>query len=135
MSRSALAFGGLLALGLLLTGGVLAKDETGRAEITVVAKATRKAVRCRVHLKDAKGKGVKADKLPFWYDHFVCKGEVALDLSPGEYTVEIEHGPEYSLATDSFTLEAGRTKKLGVELKRLVGLPAEGRWPGDTRVP
>src|SRR5579859_8147899 len=69
----------------------------GHVEITVVDKATGKPVPCRVHLKDTKGKALKADPLPFWNDHFVCRGEVALDLSPGKYTVEIEHGPEYSL--------------------------------------
>src|SRR5262245_21790188 len=134
MSRPVLAFGGLLALGLLVSSGAGAKDETGRVEISVVDRATRKPVPCRVHLKDSKGKGLKADKLPFWNDHFVCKGEVALDLSPGKYTVEIERGPEYSLGSDSITLAAGRTKKLSVELKRLVNMPAKGWWPGDTHV-
>src|SRR5689334_5449697 len=117
MSRSVIAFVCLLALGLLVTGGACAKDETGRVEITVVDAATRKPVPCRVHLKDARGKAQKADRLPFWNDHFVCKGEVALDLAPGKYSVEIEHGPEFSLAAESFALEAGRTKKLRVELK------------------
>jgi hypothetical protein len=134
MSRTVIAFACLLALGLLGTSGAGAKVEKGRVEITILDKATGKRVPCRVHLKDAKGKGLKADKLPFWNDHFVCHGEVALDLSPGKYTVEIEHGPEHSLFTDSFTLAAGRTKKLRVELQRLVDMPAKGWWPGDTHV-
>src|SRR6516162_2323771 len=134
MSRSVIAFGWLLAVGLLVPIGAREKAEMGRVEITVVDNATGKPVPCRVHLKDANGKGLKADNLPFWNDHFVCRGEVALDLSPGKYTVEIEHGPEYSLATDSFTLAAGQTKKLGVELLRLVDMPAKGWWPGDTHV-
>src|SRR5437870_1090103 len=114
MSRSVIAFACLLALSLLGASGAGAKVEKGRVEITVVDRATGKPVPCRVHLKDEKGKGLKADKFPFWFDHFVCRGEVALDLSPGKYTVEIERGPEHSLATDSFTLAAGRTKKLRV---------------------
>lgn len=134
MCRSVLAFGCLLALGLLGMSEAAQKVETGRVEITVVDKATGKPIPCRVHLKDAKGKGVKADRLPFWNDHFVCKGEVALDLSPGKYSVEIEHGPEYSLFADSLTPEAGKTKKLAVELKRLVDMPAKGWWPGETHV-
>ena len=88
----------------------------------------------RIHLKDAAGKGQKADKLPFWNDHFVCAGTVALDLAPGKYTVEIERGPEFALFSDSFTLEAGATKKLTAELKRLVDMPAEGWWPGELHV-
>src|SRR6516162_1849280 len=106
MIRMVIAFGCLLAPGLLGTSGVRAKVEMGRVEITVVDRATGKPVPCRVHLKDAKGKGLKADGLPFWNDHFVCRGEVALDLSPRNYTVEIERGPEYSLYADSFTLAA-----------------------------
>jgi hypothetical protein len=134
MSRSVLAVGGLLAAGLLVASGARAKADRGRVEITVVDRATGKPVPCRVHLKDVNGKGLKAEGLPFWNDHFVCRGEVALDLAPGKYTVEIEHGPEFSLAADSFTLAAGETKKLSVGLKRLVDLPAKGWWPGDTHV-
>ena len=134
MSRSLITFGLLLAVGLLGTSGARPQVETGRVKITVVDKATGKEVPCRIHLKDAKGKGLKADKLPFWNDHFVCRGAVVLDLSPGKYTVEIEHGPEYSLSTDSFTLAPGQTKQLSVALKRLVDMPTKGWWPGDTHV-
>jgi len=66
MIRMVIAFGCLLAPGLLGTSGVRAKVEMGRVEITVVDRATGKPVPCRVHLKDAKGKGLKADGLPFW---------------------------------------------------------------------
>lgn len=134
MSRSVIAFGALLAAVSLVPGGAREMAETGRVEITVVDRATAKPVPCRVHLKDANGKGRKADQLPFWNDHFGCRGEVALEVPPGKYTVEIERGPEYALFADSFTLAAGQTKKLGVELKRLVDMPAKGWWPGDTHV-
>jgi hypothetical protein len=134
MSRRVIAFGCLLVLGVLATSGARPTVEMGRVEITVVDQATGKPMPCRVHLKDAKGKGLKADKLPFWNDHFVCRGEVALNLSPGKYTIEIERGPEYSLSTDSFTLAAGQTKLLSAELQRLVDMPAKGWWPGDTHV-
>jgi hypothetical protein len=134
MGRRVIAFGCLLVVGWLVTNGARARVEMGRVEITVVDRATGKPVPCRVHLKDAKGKGLKVEKLPSFYDHFVCRGEVGLDVAPGSYTVEIEHGPEYSLFTDAFTLDAGRTKKLSVVLKRLVDMPAKGWWPGETHV-
>src|SRR5262245_13221166 len=129
----------LLALGFLIAAGVCAagragERETGRVEIAVVDRATGKPVACRVHLKDAAGKGQKADKLPFWNDHFVCPGGVTLDLQPGRYTIEVEHGPEYSLHTDTVMVEAGGTKKLAVELRRLVDMPASGWWPGELHV-
>src|SRR6516162_8093125 len=99
MSRRVVAFGCLLMLCLLGTSGARPTVEMGRVEITVVDKATGKPVPCRVHLKDATGKGRKAGTLPFWNDHFVCRGAVTVELSAGRYTVEVEHGPEYSLAT------------------------------------
>ena len=53
---------------------------------------------------------------------------------PGKYTLEIERGPEYELFSETFTLEAGATKKFAVELKRIANMPAEGWWPGDLHV-
>ncbi len=132
MTRAALAlaFGVLPAAGLCPAGG----REPGRVEIVVTDKATGKPAACRVHLKDAAGKAQKAGKLPFWHDHFVCPGEAAVDLPPGRYTVEVERGPEHSIHAEAFTVEAGGTKKLAVELKRLADLPAAGWWPGDLHV-
>jgi hypothetical protein len=57
MSRRVVAFGCLLVLGLLGTSGARPNVEMGHVEITVVDKATGKPVPCRVHLKDAAGKG------------------------------------------------------------------------------
>jgi hypothetical protein len=111
-----------------------AQDPTARVEITILDKATGKAMPGRIHLNDAAGKGQRAAKLPFWNDHFVCPGTVALDVAPGKYTLEVERGPEFELYSDTFTLEAGATKKVAVELKRIANLPAEGWWPGDLHV-
>jgi hypothetical protein len=85
-------------------------------------------------LKDAAGKAQRTGKLPFWHDHFVCAGAVWLELPPGKYTLEVEHGPESEQYSSAFTLVAGGEKKLAVELKRVVDLPAEGWWPGDLHV-
>jgi hypothetical protein len=130
---SLLAFVFLFEAGFWTTTTARQKD-TGRVEIVVTDKATGKPVPCRVHLKDAAGKAQKADKLPFWFDHFVCGGEVTLNLPPGKYTVEVERGPEYSQFADSLTLDAGGTKKLTAELKRIVDMPASGWWPGELHV-
>jgi len=39
---------------------------------------------CRVHLTDGAGKPLRAPGQPFWRDHFVCAGRVAIDLKPGK---------------------------------------------------
>lgn len=108
--------------------------ETGSVEISVRAEGTGKLVPCRVHLKDAAGKPQRAAGLPFWHDHFVCRGSVQLDLLPGKYTYQVERGPEYELHSGSFTVASGTAKKLSVELRRLADLSAEGWWSGDLHV-
>jgi hypothetical protein len=88
---------------------------------------------CRIHLRDAAGKPLKAPDLPFWSDHFVCTGKVSLTLSPGEYRYEIERGPEYSSISNSITLS---DKPLSVtnRLRRITNLASEGWWSGETHV-
>ncbi len=100
-------------------------------EITVVDKATGKPVPCRIHLKDAAGKPVKADPLPFWRDHFVCPGTVKLDLAPGKYAYEVERGPEWSQAKGEFDAGAGAVR---IDIARIADLRARGWWPGDLHI-
>jgi hypothetical protein len=128
MNRVATAFG-LVLLGAM---GSIALGQ-GRVEIAVADK-DGKPVACRVHLKDEAGKAQRAGKLPFWHNHFVCAGSATLELPAGKYAIEIERGPEFAAHSETFTLDAGGTKKLAVELKRLADLPAEGWWPGDLHV-
>src|SRR5262245_51021021 len=90
----------------IAAGTVPAQTELGTIEITVIENSTGKPVPCRVHLKDDAGKPQRAEKLPFWRDHFACPGTVRLELPPGKYFFEIERGPEYRAALGSFTLAA-----------------------------
>jgi len=130
----------LVSIAILLLGAICAsrlaeqRPEVATAEITVVDKATGKPVPCRIHLKDAAGKPQRAANLPFWHDHFVCPGEVQLELAPGKYSYEIERGPEYSLSTGSFTLQEKAPEKLTLQLQQLAELAAEGWWCGDLHV-
>lgn len=106
--------------------------ENGSAHFAVTENG--KLVPCRLHVKDAAGKAQRADKLPFWHDHFVCSGSVRLELPAGKYTYECERGPEYPLQAGAFTVTAGARQKIDVELKRLVDLSAEGWWCGELHV-
>ena len=51
-----------------------APGKTGRLKLRI--EEGGKPVPARVHLLDPAGKVVRAEKLPFWHDHFVCGGEV-----------------------------------------------------------
>ncbi|MFP6900612.1 MAG: hypothetical protein VCA36_06690, partial [Opitutales bacterium] len=56
--------------------------ETVRLQIKV-NDGKGKMVPCRVHLADDKGKAQQVKGLPFFRDHFTCKGRVTLNLQPG----------------------------------------------------
>ena len=135
MNRLMMAVGLLFAASLCDAGFAQKEANPGQVEIKVIDKTTGELIACRVHIKDGAGKPQRHPQLPFWNDHFVCAGTASLDLPAGKYSIEVEHGPEFTLHSDSFTLEGGNTKKLAIELQRLTDLPAEGWYPGDLHVP
>jgi hypothetical protein len=108
--------------------------EASPVEIRVVAADTGKLVQCRIHLMDSAGKAQRASGLPFWNDHFVCRGLARLELPPGKYTYEVERGPEYERRSGSLTVAAATGNKLSIELKRLIDMVAEGWWSGDLHI-
>ena len=124
----------LIAACFSITGTVLAQSSNARVDITIRDRATSKPVPCRIHLKDAAGQPIRAGKLPFFRDHFTCPGAVQLELSPGNYTYEIERGPEYSSRVGSFAVSGTTLQNLTVDLERLVDMAAEGWWSGELHV-
>jgi hypothetical protein len=107
--------------------------ETGKVEIAVVDQRGQ-PLPCRVHLYDQAGKPQRAEGLPFWRDHFVCPGNVEMELSAGTYRFEIERGPEYEQGAGSLDLAEGETERLAVALARIADLAAEGWYSGDLHV-
>lgn len=123
--RGALAAGVACAMFSPALGGVV--------HLRVVDEAEN-ALPCRIHLKDEARKVVRPDGLPFWHDHFVCNGVAKLDLPPGDYTFEVERGPEYSLATGALKVSASGAQSVTNRLRRLVNLSKEGWWSGELHV-
>ena len=107
---------------------------TGRLHITVVDKDTGKPVPCRIHLKTAGGKPRKAERMPFWQDHFVFPGDIDLKLPLGGYTFVLERGLEYLDRTGNFTIQNFADDSKQVELRRFVDMSKEGWWSGDLDV-
>lgn len=110
----------------------VAVGATGRLAIQVSERGTEGPIPCRLYLKDAGGKAVRAPGLPFWHDHFA--GNVDLALEPGAYTFEVDRGPEYRVATGSFAIREAATETLHVRLDRITNLSAQGWWSGDLHV-
>ncbi|HLA83360.1 MAG TPA: hypothetical protein VJL29_01085, partial [Thermoguttaceae bacterium] len=124
----------VLAALLAVSGGMVRAGGTGQLVLTVVDRQTHKPLACRMHLYNARQRPQKVKGLPFWNDHFVFNGEATLRLPLGQYTFEIERGPEYPTTSGHFEIEAFADDAKEVTLKRFVDMSEHGWWSGDLDV-
>ena len=125
----------ILAFGLVTLLAVQATAaRKGEVEIQVVDSMTKQPVAVRMHLKDARGRSIQPPNVPFWKDHFVFPGKIILSLSPGNYTFEMERGPEYRIRTGYFIIEPNASDNKQVEMQRFVNMKQEGWWSGDLHI-
>jgi hypothetical protein len=95
---------------------------------------TQQPIAVNLFLRNARNVAVKAPPQPFWKDHFAFPGSVVLELSPGQYTFEMERGPEYNVRSGQFVIESGATDSTEVSLERFVDMKKEGWWSGDLHI-
>ncbi len=107
---------------------------TGNITIRVVDHDTGKPIAVRMHLKNEKGVATKPPRVPFWKDHFVFDGEITLKLPTGEYTFEMERGPEYKLRGGQFTIDRDSADARTLEMYRFVDMKKEGWWAGELHI-
>ena len=113
---------------------VVAAPRSGELELHVVDTDTGKPLACRIHLKNARGRPRKAPGMPFLEDHFVFRSPIQLTLREGNYTFEVECGPEYHTQTGHFKMDRGGTDSKTLKMKRFVNMAKEGWWAGDLHV-
>ncbi|MEE3369044.1 MAG: CehA/McbA family metallohydrolase [Planctomycetota bacterium] len=89
---------------------------------------------CRVHLLNSTGKPQKVPGQPFWNDHFVCAGRVAVTLVPGTYSWQIERGPEHERVSGTVKVVSGKTVIVNTALSRISSLRQAGWYSGDLHV-
>jgi len=106
----------------------------GRLVLRTIDAATGEPVACRMHLKTAKGRVLKPKRVIAWDDHFLVDGKVTLDLPEGDYTFEIERGPEYAPRSGRFTMINFGDDEQVVPLKRVVDMAADGWWSGEMHI-
>ncbi len=126
-----------LVAGLAVTtalGLIMATEGTGKIEFIVADKKTGGQIPCRIHIKDNAGKPQRVGSLPFWDDHFCCPGRVQLDLPPGDYSYEVERGPEYKRFQGVFKVHKDASSQVRLALERLVDMTDEGWWSGELHV-
>ena len=109
----------------------LAAGGRGALQIKAVDRDTGRPLAVRMHLKDARGKAVRALKVPYWHDHFIFDGSITLELPPGAYTFEMEHGLEYKVRYGNFELERDSEDTKVVDLHRAVDVRKEHWYAGD----
>lgn len=76
-----------------------------------------------------------SDDSPFWNGYAASNGAIAYTLTPGEYTLWVERGPEWRAFESTVqitTSEAERT--IQVNLERLADLSAEGWVSGESHI-
>ncbi|HSU94677.1 MAG TPA: CehA/McbA family metallohydrolase [Gemmatimonadaceae bacterium] len=66
--------------------------------------------------------------------YFHSPGSASLTIPAGPMTVEVTHGLEYAVRTQTVQVAAGDAKRLRVTMRRLVDLPARGWYSGDLHV-
>jgi hypothetical protein len=132
------AFAAVVAIaavfGAAFLGPSAAMANEGQLELQVVDKATGKPIACRLHLKTAQGKPRLIKKLTTWDDHVIVPQTVTLKLPVGNYTFEIERGPEYKRVSGYFTIDNFADDSKRIELERCVDMASEGWWSGDLDV-
>ncbi|MFQ5733087.1 MAG: CehA/McbA family metallohydrolase, partial [Planctomycetaceae bacterium] len=129
----------VLRVALLAIAGTLAlrtADAAKTVELTFrITGENGKPLPCRIHLTNAAGKPLRAPRLPFFRDHFVCPGTATLNLAPGSYTYEIERGPEYARKTGRLKVtKITGNAEVKLQLKRIDDLATQGWYGGDLHV-
>jgi hypothetical protein len=127
-----------LFIGLLIGLGLsplasAAQHADGELQISVVDAETHQPIAARMHLKNARSKGVKlkVGGLNQYADHFYIDGRVTLPLMIGQYTFELEAGPEYKTQKSHFEIERHADDSKTIEMHRFADLAKEGWWSGD----
>jgi hypothetical protein len=109
---------------------------TGRLTITVVDRDTGEPIPCRMHLTTASGKPRKPGdrRIAFWHDHFVVPGKITLTLPLGQYSFEMEKGPEYLNRDGYFLINRFADDAKQVDMHRFVDMSAHDWYSGDLDV-
>lgn len=140
----------LVSIGLVMFASTLvaAPHTDGQLRIEVVDSATGQPIAARMHLiagsstsrkAGATTRAKRAVKLNLpgtaeFGGHFYIDGTVTLPLRVGQYTFELEAGPEYLTQSGHFEIERHADDSKRIEMKRVTDLAKEGWWAGDLEV-
>lgn len=111
---------------------------TGTLRIKTVDAATKQSAIARLSLKEDKGRFhapvASLHRSLRGLGHFYCDGTAELTLPAGTYKLKGFRGPEYALATQDITIEAGKDREITIELERWVHMAKSGWWSGELHI-
>lgn len=94
-----------------------------------------KKLPCRIHLYDRSDKPIRSEGQPFFRDHFVCNGQVDLELPAGSYRYTVARGPEYQSVSGSVELmPADNPNTVAVRLRRISEIRKQGWYSSDLHI-
>lgn len=124
----------VMLLRMLGTSPAVAQRPDGQLRLEIVDAKTGQPAVARLHLKNSRGRPVaqwRGDRLNTGGTFFYINGEKTLPLSVGQYTFEVEAGPEYRTISGHFEIQRFADDSKRIEMQRIADLAAEGWWAGD----
>lgn len=108
----------------------------GELVVELVDAETEKPIAGRMHLKNSRGRPVRmrVKGLNQFADHFYIDGSITLGLRAGQYTFDLESGPEYRTQEGNFDLQRHADDTERVEMSPFADLAKEGYYGGDLDV-
>jgi hypothetical protein len=109
----------------------LAARPDGTLEVKVLDANTGQPIAARMRLRQSSGRPAKSRGLGVAQhgDHYYVDGQADLGLRRGQYTFELEAGPEYKPVSGHFEIERRAEDSKTVEMHRAADLGKEG-WRG-----
>jgi hypothetical protein len=111
---------------------------TATLRLRVVDAASKQPVVARISLKEDGGPyhalAGSLYRMLRGRGHFYCDRAAELTVPAGKYRLEGYRGPEYKVAAQDLTLDAGQVREVTVELERWVHLAAGGWYSGETHI-
>jgi hypothetical protein len=108
----------------------------GEFVVELVDAESLKPIAGRMHLKNSHGRPVRmrVKELNQFADHFYIDGSMLLGLRAGQYTFDLESGPEYRTQEGHFQLERHADDVERIEMSPFASLAKEGWYGGDLDV-
>jgi hypothetical protein len=105
----------------------------GKLELVLVDSQTGEPIAARMSLRNARGRPVRIRQAEVVSsgDHFYFPGTVVLELGRGQYTFDLDSGPEYRSQAGHFEIQRHADDSKRIEMHRFANLAEENWWAAD----